>query len=169
MEAIFALTMMERQGLLEHPAEPEDESSPSIWKTPILQLLLNMPNVQRVDFAQGLFGASSRKPTTILAANSPDLIQILRKWHLTPDNPRSVNIGKDQSGQFRTAHLKEYPPALCAALAESTWNATCIAPGQDDVQTPLTFREICPQVDSNRVRGTHGTRLCTLSMMSPEP
>lgn len=143
VEAIFALTIMERQGLMEHPAEPEDESSPSIWKLPIIQLLLQFRNVQRVDFAQGLFGASSRKPTTILAANSPDLIQILRKWHVTPDNPRSVNIGKDQSGQFRTAHLKEYPPALCAALAESTWNATCTAPGDDSVQMPDSFREIC--------------------------
>ena len=143
VEAIFALTMIGRQGLLEHPAEPEEEGSPSIWKTPIIQLLLRLPNVQRIDFAQGLFGATSRKPTTILAANSPDLIQILRKWHVTPDNPTSVNIGKDQSGQFRTAHLKEYPPALCAALAESTWNATCIAPGQDSVQMPLLFQEIC--------------------------
>ena len=146
IEAIFALAMMGRQGLLEHPAEPDEENAPSIWKIPIVQLLMRMPNVQKVDFAQGLFGASSRKPTTLLAANSPDLIQILRKWHLTADNPRSVNIGKDSHGQFRTAHLKEYPPALCAALAEATWNATCMAPSEDHVQLPGDFRAVCQRL-----------------------
>lgn len=146
IESIFALAMMERQGLLEHPAEPPEAEAPSIWKIPLVQLLFRMPNVQKVEFAQGLFGASSRKPTTLLAANSPDLIQILRKWHLTADNPRSVNIGKDDQGQFRTAHLKEYPPALCAALAETTWNATCIVPSDEKVQLPADFREVCQRL-----------------------
>ena len=146
IEAIFALTMMTRQGLLEHPAEPEGEHAPSIWKLPIIRLLLSMPNVQKVEFAQGLFGASSRKPTTLLAANSHDLIQTLRKWHITDDNPRATNIGKDESGQFRTAHLKEYPPALCAALAESTWNATCLTPSDDSTDLPKPFCDVCQQL-----------------------
>ena len=146
IEAIFALAMMERQGLLEHPQEPEAEDAPSIWKLPILHLLLRMPNVQKVEFAQGLFGASSRKPTTLLVANSPDIIQTLRKWHITSDNPRATTIGRDESGRFRTAHLKEYPPALCAALAETTWNATCLAPSDESTVLPQPFCTICQKL-----------------------
>ena len=53
IEAIFALAIMGRQGLLEHPAEPEADDAPSIWKLPIICMLINMPGVQKVEFAQG--------------------------------------------------------------------------------------------------------------------
>ena len=97
---------------------------------------------RRLSLPRVLHGASSRKPTILLAANSPNLIQIMRKWQITADNPKGISIGKDCRGQFQTAHLKEYPPALCAPLAEVTWNATCTAPGNDTAQLPVHFQEV---------------------------
>ncbi|CAL1156107.1 unnamed protein product [Cladocopium goreaui] len=85
IEAIFVLAIMGRQGLLEHPAEPEADDG--------------------------------------------------------------ISIGKDCRGQFQTAHLKEYPPALCTALAEVTWNATCTAPANDTAQLPVHFQEVCAKLN----------------------
>ena len=45
LEAICSLAIMERTGLLEHPAEPPDEALPSIWRLDIVQILLNLPGV----------------------------------------------------------------------------------------------------------------------------
>lgn len=102
---------------------------------------------RRLSLPRVLHGASSRKPTTLLAANSPNLIQIMRKWQITADNPKGISIGKDCRGQFQTAHLKEYPPAVCTALAEVTWNATCTAPANDTAQLPVHFQEVCAKLN----------------------
>ena len=59
---------------------------------------------------------------------------------------RATTIGRDESGRFRTAHLKEYPPALCAALAETTWNATCLAPSDESTVLPQPFCTICQKL-----------------------
>ena len=53
---------------------------------------------RRLSLPRVLHGAPSRKPTTLLAANSPDLIQIMRKWQITADNPKGISIGKDCRG-----------------------------------------------------------------------
>ena len=143
IEALFELVLLQRHGLLEHPAEPADSAAASIWKLPIMKLLLQFPNVQTIHLAQGLFGASSSKPTTFLVANCPSAMQILRKWQITTDNPRSATIGFDCSGQFRTAALKEYPPALCAALAHCTWDDITSHPVDASVQLPGEFAATC--------------------------
>ena len=143
LEALFALVPLQRHGLLEHPSEPADSAAPSLWKLPIMQLLLQFPNVQTIHLAQGLYGATSSKPTTFLVANCPDALRILRSWQIATDNPRSATIGFDESGQFRTAQLKEYPPALCAALARCTWDAITTQPVDANVQMPEAFIATC--------------------------
>ena len=163
IEAIFALTIIWRQGLLEHPAEPDETDSPSIWNMPIIRLLMTSPGVQRIIFSQGLLGATSKKPTTILAANCPDLPLALRSWHLTPDNPRATTIGKDQGGQFRTAHLKD-PPSVWRWLK---------APGKLSHQLQLIHWCRCKvarrfpcamcSFDHFRLRRTYCARLCAES------
>ena len=58
--------------ILEHPAEPEQSDAPSIWKLPIVQVLLGLPGMRRLSLSQGLLGADSRKPTELLGFERPN-------------------------------------------------------------------------------------------------
>ena len=106
-------------GVVEHPAEPEEPEVASIWKLPVMLALMQAPGVQRLRLSQGLFGAPTAKPTELLTINMPKLPLYLRKWLTRPELPRGQAIGVTEEGFFRTALLKEYPPALCGALAEA--------------------------------------------------
>ena len=103
-------------GVIEHPDEPEEDYKPSIWKLPILTIFRLLPGFEELRFAQGLLGASSPKPTRLLALNLPCLQRTLRAHHITKDLPRRSSIGK-QNGVWSTGFLKEYPPAMSRALA----------------------------------------------------
>jgi hypothetical protein len=59
---------------------------------------------------QGLFGAPSAKPTTLL---------------VTSRLPQGASIGKDKSGKFKTSPLKEYPPGFCRAIAQAFLHDMC--------------------------------------------
>ena len=39
----------------------------SIWRLPALRLIIQLPGMRQVHVAQGLFGAQSPKPTTLLS------------------------------------------------------------------------------------------------------
>ncbi|CAL1139932.1 unnamed protein product [Cladocopium goreaui] len=117
IELLYALACVDGFGLLEHPQEPEEPSRPSIWHLEALHLLRRCPGVQIVDFAQGLLGANSPKPTRLLALNLPDLQTHLRRHHVTPELPKRSAIGRSEDGSWRTAPLKEYPPAMNRALS----------------------------------------------------
>ena len=106
-------------GVVEHPAEPDEPQAASIWKLPVMLALLQAPGVQRLRLSQGLFGALTAKPTELLTINMPDLPLFLNKWRTRPELPKGQAIGLTEEGFFRTALLKEYPPALCGALAEA--------------------------------------------------
>lgn len=41
----------------------------------------------------------------------------LHRHRLSGHLPHGSSIGKDSSGNYRTAPLKEYPPSLCEAVA----------------------------------------------------
>ena len=123
LQALGELALPRRAGILEHPAEPDQPTAPSIWKPPIVQLLLGLPGMTRLSLSQGLLGADRRKPTEVMALNLPTLPAAIVRWRLTPDVPRNVNIGRDAHGHFRTAHLKEHSPAFCGALAQATFEA----------------------------------------------
>ena len=121
---IFALEMLIRLyisggcGLLEHPAEPDDEGAASIWKLPVFQLLLSLDGFRRERFLQGLMGAPSPKATEFLLLRLDHMLHVLHKWRVVFEPPKSGTIGHDGQS-FRTAQLKEYPPALCGAIAQS--------------------------------------------------
>ena len=104
-------------GIVEHPAEPNEEKAASIWKLPIIQALLAAPGVERRRLAQGLFGAPSPKPTDLMVINLPDLPIELRSWMTRSELPRGRAIGLDKDGMWQTGYLKEYPPAFCGAMA----------------------------------------------------
>eukprot|EP00438_Fugacium_kawagutii_P018166 Skav206366 [mRNA] locus=scaffold3448:418944:430540:- [translate_table: standard] len=103
----------------EHPAIPEDRAKASIWTMALTELLRAHPDAQLLTFAQYRWGAETVKPTCLLAYNAPKAKQHLYKhadWDLPV--PEKIAIGKNDSNTFCTAALKEYPPRLCAGLAE---------------------------------------------------
>ena len=142
LRALGELALQARAGILEHPAEPDDEGMPSVWKLPIVQVLLGLPGMQRICLSQGLLGADSMKPTELLALNLPTLPAAIIQWRVTPDVPKRANIGRDATGQFCTAQLKEYPPAFCGALAQATFDAVSGA-SSADIQVDPEFLACC--------------------------
>eukprot|EP00438_Fugacium_kawagutii_P034775 Skav236239 [mRNA] locus=scaffold829:211005:216797:+ [translate_table: standard] len=118
VEAIIDLALNSGLAVLEHPAEPDEPEKPSIWRLPLVAWLASLPEVQIVRLQQGFFGAPSPKPTNLLLLNLPkgDVHLWDQRSCLIP--PNAVSIGKSESGQYRTSPLKEYPPALCKALAD---------------------------------------------------
>ena len=137
-QCIVALALRSGTGFIEHPRDPEEEEKVSIWRLPILRMILTLPNLRLVHLAQGLFGAPSAKPTTLLVLGMTSLEMALYKQMLAKTLPTGASVGRDQDGQFRTAPLKEYPPALCKALAESLMlDLTCTECGAECLPADL--------------------------------
>lgn len=143
LEAIVALYCMAGVALLEHPAAPASEGSASIWRTPILSLLLFLQGVELVHLSQGLWGAKSPKPTTLLTVNAPQLRQELRKWQVMKDLPKGISIRKDSAECWSTAILKEYPPALNGGLAAGMLHAIGQCRVDPTLQVPTSFIDRC--------------------------
>ena len=81
-----------------------------------MELLRNFPGCELIDLSQGLQGAKSRQPTTLLVLNAPGVQKEFRAWQVITD--AATSIGLDQAGGWSAAALKEYPPALNGALAQ---------------------------------------------------
>eukprot|EP00438_Fugacium_kawagutii_P009479 Skav204852 [mRNA] locus=scaffold1883:147216:148808:+ [translate_table: standard] len=128
IEAFLRILLRHGVGILEHPQAPEEDTLVSIWKLPLVQLLLTLPGADMVHLHQGRLGAPTPKPTSLLTANLPDLPRDLSAWHLTEIDPKGGAIGRDSLGGFRTSPLKEYPPAMCQAIALSFWQAFARVP-----------------------------------------
>lgn len=148
LESVLSLAVQGMTGIVEHPAEPEGNDLPSIWKLPLVQLILTLPGVERVKLAQGLLGADSPKPTELLVANLPSIKQDICSWRITPDLPRNSNIGRNQEGYFKTTQLKEYPPAFCAALAQCIVTAMRSHDTDEQISVEAQFLHQCQQMDS---------------------
>ena len=104
--------------LSEHPWMPADASRPSIWTSPLVQLLRHHPDVQLHCVQQWQWGCSVRKPTGLLALRLPWLKKSMYK-RACPDAapPTDTAIGRDDTGEFKTHKHKEYPGPFCTALA----------------------------------------------------
>jgi len=138
-------------GVLEHPGEPDDPQAASIWRLPIIKMLLNMPGFDLFECAQGLLGADSRKRTGLLTLRIPSLPIHLRNNALSADLPKTQTIGVDAEGRFRTAKLKEYPPALCKALAESFADSLPPISTEDLNPLPPDFKQCCLRLHSTNM------------------
>lgn len=102
----------------EHPARPTDDTRPSIWTSPIVQLLLSLPDLHLHYIAQYCRGADAVKPTGLLTWALPFFRCDLYKKSLSDAvRPSGAAIGKDLNGEFKTARHKEYPGQFCFALA----------------------------------------------------
>ena len=121
--AVCALSLTNGVAILEHPKEPKDQELASIWRVMVMAVIRQLDGVQIISVSQGLFGAPSPKPTDLLILNIPNIVKILHSWRVTFELPRACTIGKALDGQYNTAGLKEYPPALCGGLAQGFWDA----------------------------------------------
>lgn len=158
-ECLAALATQSGVGILEHPKDPERPDYVSIWRLAILRMLLTLPNMRLVSMSQGLYGAPSPKPTTFLVLGLPTLEAELHRHMLTGQLPCGTSIGKDANGQYRTAPLKEYPPALCQAVAQSMCTVlACTECGDFDsaVDPPLEFIRKCAEMRDDSFDGCIG-------------
>ena len=127
LQTIYALTWILVTGgsfLSEHPAPPQDPSLVSIFRVPLVRLIRQIPEVSLAVINQGDYGAGSTKPTGLLRVRVPALYRSFAKWKSpTPVSERTLAIGKDLKGNFRTSRLKEYPSAFSHGLAQSIFDA----------------------------------------------
>ena len=123
IEMLIHLAVQGGVGAMEHPAPPNDDALASVWHLLIIRYLCTWPEFLRIELAQGLWGANSPKPTSLLLLNLPDMPQVLRHWQITKCLPAAKSIGQNADGSWRTSQLKEYPPALCAGLAQGLFEA----------------------------------------------
>ena len=151
---LVALHVSQGSGILEHPAEPQDVTLASIWRLPIVGLLLALPEMARIDLAQGLLGAISPKPTCLMALRLPRLLKSLHQNRVCRELPKGTSIGVSSDGQFRTAPLKEYPPAMCRALAMAFEAACRVDPVEQLANLPVGFLDQCQQLNSTEF-GSH--------------
>lgn len=122
LQGIAALSICSGTGFVEHPRDPEQDHMVSIWRLPIVHLLLRLPNMRLIHLAQGLYGAPSAKPTTLLVLGMRSLEKELNSQRLAANLPTGASVGISDQGQFMTAPLKEYPPSMCRAIAQAMFS-----------------------------------------------
>ena len=102
----------------EHPAPPADGNRPTIWRSALVQLLLQHPDVCLHVVPQWLWGAGAIKPTGLITVRLPyfkkDMYDNQVPFAIKPTAPI---IGRFKDGTFKTSEHKEYPGAFCKALA----------------------------------------------------
>ena len=131
----FAILMMTAQaatgglGFLEHPAAPplqKEGLPPSIWRLPIVRLLLRHKSASLLHMKQGYYGAKSPKPTTIMVISAPHLRKalhcIIHQGRSQNFLPPPLRMEKTKDG-YATMPLKRYPVAMCQALASAIAHA----------------------------------------------
>lgn len=102
----------------EHPGTPQQAHHPSIWKSSIMRVLRQHPDVRFHEIGQWRFGATSVKPTGLLTLRLPYFLKDLYEHaDAAARRPTAHAIGLDAEGAFRTSCHKEYPPRLSAGLA----------------------------------------------------
>lgn len=143
VESFVLMALGGGPALLEHPAEPADTRCVSIWRLALVVFVEQLPGVARYDVWQGCMGSESAKPTSLLSANMHSLSRHLKQHCLWKSPTAETSIGLDAGGEFRTAKLKEYPPALNRALAHSFADAVRALPVDCGVSVPEDFKARC--------------------------
>ena len=119
----------------EHPAKPSDDTRPSIWTSAILQVLMRHPEAKLSHICQFKWGATVTKPTGLLHYQMPNFCKDLYQHaDTTALRPQEVAIGRDATGQFKTARHKEYPARFCKGLAFTISQALAAATRKSAVQ-----------------------------------
>eukprot|EP00435_Cladocopium_sp_Y103_P031951 s274_g8.t1 len=145
LECLTLLAIYGGLGFIEHPRAPEEDHMVSIWKLPIVHAILKLPRVRLLHFAQGLLGAPSAKPTTLMVVGLESLESELHGGRMCASNPHGASVGRDDDGNFRTAPLKEYPPGMCRAVSLAFFQALR---GNGTAQEPELPVEFCALVQT---------------------
>ena len=116
----------------------------------------------RARSVQSVHETSSRLPRPVRSA-----LQHIVAWRVTPDLPKGANIGKRQNGEFATAHLKEYPPALCAALASGVFRAIEQIPTCEEAFVNEQFLHRCKSMVSHTFWHSHRAGSCQVMHCVP--
>eukprot|EP00438_Fugacium_kawagutii_P013232 Skav201218 [mRNA] locus=scaffold651:410639:411970:- [translate_table: standard] len=138
-------------GIVEHPAEPEDDPTcATVWKTPLMRALLRCPGLDFVPVHQGPFGSEALKPTGLAVLNFPTLPAELQRWRLCEQAKYQKSHGLNSHGQFCTSRLKEYPPALCCAFANAMQQQIHDFPYDPSILVPPALRKTWEDMISYR-------------------
>ena len=156
MMMMAALFVCGGTGLVEHPSCPSKESSASIWRTVLLQVFQALDDFEILNVAQGWYGAPSSKPTTLLALRLPTLKERLRAGRVTTQLPKGYSLGRNAQGEFQTARLKEYPPALCRNFASSIRDSMDCVPIDDSNDPTADFLAVCQELEVSLYSKTMG-------------
>eukprot|EP00435_Cladocopium_sp_Y103_P011810 s1660_g3.t1 len=106
--------------LSEHPAPPQDELRPTIWRVPLTLILRQHPEARLSIIQQWEWHAPAVKPTGLLGLRLPYLVPSMRAvGGLATDKPHVQTVGKGPDGTFKTACLKEYPVKLSEGFARA--------------------------------------------------
>eukprot|EP00438_Fugacium_kawagutii_P006786 Skav223659 [mRNA] locus=scaffold1275:81814:87091:- [translate_table: standard] len=137
---------------LEHPALPSLDIAASIWKLPQVIRLQNHAHTKTHLILQGLFGGVAAKPTFIMAHALDSLGFLFQFWAACGQSgPMWMPlVGKDSSGNFRTARAKQYPPRLNAVFIEAFCQRMVVLRSKAQQVTPPDFSElleVLPQLD----------------------
>ena len=115
-----------------------------------MQALFELPCMDFLRFAQGLLGAPSSKPTHLLLLGLPQFLSILHAHRLQRELPRASTIGSDTNGMWKTAVLKEYPPAFCRSIAHAMYQELSSPPVDSAVSDPPEeFLSTCKAMSAN--------------------
>ena len=109
MEAIRVV--MEGENLSSEEACGLDAETPD-------DAILRLPRVSLQYLQQGDYGGVGRKPTTLLTVRAEELGVCLARWK-SDGGVLPPLVGRLADGTFATAMAKEYPRALCGALADA--------------------------------------------------
>ena len=149
---MYELALAQSFGVLKHPKEPADEEKPSIWRLPLVRVLLQMPGVALHSLSQGLWGAATPKPTNFMAVNLPHLQDVLQQHQIALQLPSRSAVGLNADGMWNTAPLKEYPPAVNRGLAQAFCHKLWTTAPSTEFQSARDFLRRC-QAMTNRSYG----------------
>ncbi|CAL1149915.1 unnamed protein product [Cladocopium goreaui] len=93
--------------------------------------------------SQGHFGARTPKPTNLLSLNLPGLKEELNQHSVCDNLPKRAAIGRQHDGSWATSQLKEYPPALCFALASCFFHHIVKVPVAARTEPADHFLDLC--------------------------
>jgi hypothetical protein len=117
---LIRMIMVKGHACLEHPAltDPHQRyKAASIWELNQIKFLTGSRLCTKVDLLQGLLGAASSKPTSLLTIGMPTLHDRIVALQAQPQTPWSSVKGTDESGQYQTVKATEYPAKMCEAIA----------------------------------------------------
>ena len=74
----------------------------------------------------------------------------------TAARPWGYSLGRNAQGEFQTARLKEYPPALCRNFASSIRDSMDCVPIDDSNDPTADFLAVCQQLEVSLYSKTMG-------------